>query len=126
MICKKDRSRISSRRTRRLRGSSSTDGSQSSKAMAQAARFIMFRRIREEKEDPYTTHPLSFEEFDNIPDIEDLIKEKEMINICDECKMSMADHTTCECCQEPMCEDEDTVDMPEGWYHPDCYSDVYG
>jgi hypothetical protein len=49
-----------------------------------------------------------------------------MINICDECKMSMTDHTICECCQEPMCEDEDTVDMPEGWYHPDCYSDVYG
>ena len=44
---------------------------------------------------------------------------------CDECKMSMADHTTCECCREPMCEEEDTVDMPEGWYHPDCYSDVY-
>ena len=44
---------------------------------------------------------------------------------CDECKMSMADHTTCECCKEPMCEEEDTVDMPEGWYHPDCYSDVY-
>ena len=68
MICKKDRSRISSRKTRRLRGNTETDGSQSSKALAQAARFIMFRRIREEKENPYTTHPLSFEEFDSILD----------------------------------------------------------
>jgi len=51
--------------------------------------------------------------------------EKKFEEKCDECKMSMADHTTCECCQESMCEEEDTVDMPEGWYHPDCYSDVY-
>jgi hypothetical protein len=52
--------------------------------------------------------------------------EKKFEEKCDECKMSMADHTTCECCQEPMCEDEDKTDMPEGWYHPDCHSDVYG
>ena len=52
--------------------------------------------------------------------------EKKLEEKCDECKMSMADHTTCECCQEPMCEDEDKIDMPEGWYHPDCHSDVYG
>ena len=44
---------------------------------------------------------------------------------CDECKMSMADHVICQCCKESMCEEEDIVDMPEGWYHPDCYSDVY-
>ena len=48
-----------------------------------------------------------------------------MINICDECKMSMMDHTDCEGCKEPMYEDEDKIDMPEGWYHPDCHSDIY-
>ena len=53
-------------------------------------------------------------------------KEKKMINICDECKMSMMDHTDCESCKEPMCEDEDKIDKPEGWYHPDCHSDIYG
>ena len=46
--------------------------------------------------------------------------------ICDECKMSMRDHTDCMGCEEPMCEGEDKVDMPEGWYHPDCHSDIYG
>ena len=46
--------------------------------------------------------------------------------ICDECKMDMMDHTTCMGCEEPMCENEDTIDMPEGWYHPDCHSDIYG
>ena len=45
---------------------------------------------------------------------------------CDDCKMSMMDHTMCMGCEEPMCEGEDIVDMPDGWYHPDCYSDVYG
>ena len=73
---KKDKSKISSRKYRRLHGIC-RDGSSSSREMAQATRFNMYRRIREEKKDPYTTHPLSFEEFDNIPDIEDLIKEKE-------------------------------------------------
>ena len=48
-----------------------------------------------------------------------------MIDICVECKMSMMDHTTCKCCKESMCEGEDMVDMPEGWYHPDCHSDIY-
>ena len=63
-----------------------------------------------------------------IKDFPEELKDKvdQKVGRCDECKMSMADHTTCECCQEPMCEGEDTVDMPEGWYHPDCYSDVYG
>jgi len=46
--------------------------------------------------------------------------------ICDECKMSMMDHTYCMSCEEPMCENEDIIDMPEGWYHPDCHSDIYG
>ena len=73
---KKDKSKISNRKSRRFHGIC-RDGSSSSREMAQATRFNMYRRIREEKKDPYTTHPLSFEEFDNIPDIEDLIKEKE-------------------------------------------------
>ena len=72
---KKDKSKISSRKSRKLHGIC-RDGSSRSREMAQATRFNMYRRIREEKKDPYTTHPLSFEEFDNIPDIEDLIKEK--------------------------------------------------
>ena len=73
---KKDKSKISSRKSRRLHDIC-RDGSSSNREMAQATRLNMYRRIREEKKDPYTTHPLSFEEFDNIPDIEDLIKEKE-------------------------------------------------
>ena len=72
---KKDKSRISSRKHRKLHGYCN-DGSWKSREMAQATRLNMYRRIREEKENPYTKHPLSFEEFDNIPDIEDLIKEK--------------------------------------------------
>ena len=48
-----------------------------------------------------------------------------MEKICNECKMSMMDHTDCEGCKESMCEDEDKIDMPEGWYHPDCHSDIY-
>ena len=75
-LSKKDKSKISSRKYRKLHGIC-RDGSSSNREMAQATRFNMYRRIREEKENPYTKHPLSFEEFDNIPDIEDLIKEKE-------------------------------------------------
>ena len=48
------------------------------------------------------------------------------MKVCDECKMSMMDHTNCMGCEEPMCEEENKIDMPEGWYHPDCHSDIYG
>ena len=75
-LSKRDKSRISSRKNRKLHGYCN-DGSSANREMAQATRLNMYRRIREEKENPYTKHPLSFEEFDNIPDIEDLIKEKE-------------------------------------------------
>ena len=127
-LSKKDKSRINSRKHRKLQKLDGycNDGSSKNRQMAQATRFNMYRRIREEKENPYTIHPLSFEEFDNIPDIENLIKEKKMINICDECKMDKMDHTKCDSCKEPMCEGEDKIDMPEGWYHPDCHSDIYG
>ena len=74
-LSKKEKSRINSRKSRRFHGVS-RDGSSVNREMAQATRLNMYRRIREEKEDPYTKHPLSFEEFDNIPDIENLIKEK--------------------------------------------------
>ena len=75
-LSKKDKSRINSRKNHKLHGNC-RDGSSKNREMAQATRLNMYRRIREEKENPYTKHPLSFEEFDNIPDIEDLIKEKE-------------------------------------------------
>ena len=75
-LSKKDKSRIHSRKSYKLHGIC-RDGSSASREMAQATRLNMYRRIREEKENPYTKHPLSFEEFDNIPDIEDLLKEKE-------------------------------------------------
>ena len=75
-LSKKDKSKVRLRKSSKLHGIC-RDGSSSSREMAQATRFNLYRRIREEKENPYTTHPLSFEEFDNIPDIEDLIKEKE-------------------------------------------------
>ena len=75
-LSKKNKSKIRLRKLSKFHGIC-RDGSSSSREMAQATRFNMYRRIREEKENPYTKHPLSFEEFDNIPDIEDLIKEKE-------------------------------------------------
>ena len=75
-LSKKDKSRINNRKNQKLHGKC-RDGSSANREMAQATRLNMYRRIREEKENPYTKHPLSFEEFDNIPDIEDLIKEKE-------------------------------------------------
>ena len=75
-LSRKDKSKIRLRKLNKLHGVC-RDGSSSSREMAQATRLNLYRRIREEKEDPYTNHPLSFEEFDNIPDIEDLIKEKE-------------------------------------------------
>ena len=75
-LSKKDKSRIHSRKTYKLHGNCK-DGSQKNSEMARATVRNMYRRIQEIKQDPYTSHPLSFEEFDNIPDIEDLIKEKE-------------------------------------------------
>ena len=38
---------------------------------------LRFRKMRELQDDPYTKYPLSFEEFDNIPDIGDLIEDKD-------------------------------------------------
>ena len=52
------------------------------------------------------------------------VLKKELVLVCDKCK-EIEDHTDCMGCEEPMCEDEDKKDMPEGWYHPDCHSDIY-
>ena len=75
-LSKPDKARIQGRKSNKFYGRCPRDGSSVSREMAQAARFNMYRRLREEKDDPYTKHALSFEEFDNIPDIVDLIKEK--------------------------------------------------
>ena len=45
--------------------------------MATHRGVLSFVKWREEKKDPNTTHPLSFEEFDSIPDIGDLTVEDE-------------------------------------------------
>ena len=66
------------KRRNKIYGRSPIDGSSSSREMAGKTFSLLIRRIRETKDDPYTTHPLSDEEFENIPDIGDIeIKEKE-------------------------------------------------
>jgi len=66
------------KRRSKIYGRSPKDGSSSSREMAGKTFSLLIRRIRETKDDPDTTHPLSYEEFDNIPDIGDIeIKEKE-------------------------------------------------
>jgi len=53
------------------------DGSTISQEMV-ADRLALFgKKYAAEKKDPNTTHPLSFEEFDSIPDIGDLTVEDE-------------------------------------------------
>ena len=52
------------------------DGSTISKEMV-ADRWALFgKKYAAEKKDPNTTHPLSFEEFDSIPDIGELTVEE--------------------------------------------------
>ena len=68
----KDLNRAKKREYRKKHGCSPADGSSVSREMAQASRLSYYRKLREEKGDPYTSHPLSFEEFDSIPDIGDL------------------------------------------------------
>ena len=71
-LTSKDLQRARRREHRKKHGCTPTDGSAPSPEMAQATQSTSWRRIREEKEDPRTMHPLSFEEIDSIPDIEDL------------------------------------------------------
>jgi len=53
------------------------DGSTMSQEMVTDRWALVGKKYTAEKKDPNTTHPLSFEEFDNIPDIGELIvKEK--------------------------------------------------
>ena len=78
MLSKKEKNRIKARKWKRENGKSEADGSSISREMAGTRTCMLYRKIREEREDPYTNHPLSFEEFDDIPDIGNLIvKEKE-------------------------------------------------
>ena len=54
------------------------DGSTMSREMVNNRWALVGKKYIAEKKDPNTTHPLSFEEFDSIPDIGELIiKEKE-------------------------------------------------
>ena len=48
------------------------DGSTISREMAQDRWGLAGKKFIAEKKDPNTTHPLSFEEFDSIPDIGEL------------------------------------------------------
>ena len=73
-LAAKDLQRAKRREHRRKHGATQTDGSAPSREMSQATGANVWRRILEEKEDPRTTHPLSFEEFDSIPDIGELIE----------------------------------------------------
>ena len=75
-LSKKDKATTKRRAYRRKNGyNACSDGTGASREMAQATRLNIYRRMREEKENPYTKHPLSFEEFDKIPDIGDLIED---------------------------------------------------
>jgi hypothetical protein len=47
------------------------DGSRISRKMAHHRWVLFGKKYLAEKKDPNTTHPLSFEEFDSIPDIEE-------------------------------------------------------
>ena len=42
-------------------------------------------------------------------------------SVCRHCK---DDALSCESCQE-IVHPEDSIDMPEGWYHRDCYEHIY-
>ena len=49
------------------------DGSRMSREMAHHRRALFGKKYLAEKKDPDTIHPFSFEEFDSIPDIGELI-----------------------------------------------------
>ena len=57
------------RRRHREQEDHDKDGSRISKDMVIQRLDLARTKIRVEKKDPFTTHPLSFEDFDNIPDI---------------------------------------------------------
>jgi len=55
------------------------DGSRMNMDMVAQRLQLTTAKIRAEIKDPFTTHPMSFEEFDNIPDIGELeIKKKKI------------------------------------------------
>ena len=49
----------------------SNDGSSINREMATAKLVLHMKKRRAEKENPFTSHPLTFEEIDAIPDIKD-------------------------------------------------------
>jgi len=53
------------------------DGSTMSQEMVNDRWALVWRKLWTERKDPNTTHPLSFEEFDSIPDIGELTVEDE-------------------------------------------------
>ena len=76
-VGRKEKKRATTRQWKHKGGKTPTDGSSANREMAGKTYSLVWRKIRELRDDPYTTHPLSFEEFDNIPDVADLKKEKE-------------------------------------------------
>ena len=76
MITKKQTEAFRKKRWRKKNGVTTKDGSSASREMAGTTFSLIHRKIRERNADPYTSHPMSFEEYDNIPGIEDLQNKK--------------------------------------------------
>jgi len=81
MTSNKQKIRNATRRAKRKRNPEGEDrdrdGSTMSQEMVSNRWALVGRKYASEKKDPNTTHPLSFEEFDSIPDIGDLTVEDE-------------------------------------------------
>ena len=76
MITKKQKELMRAKLWRKKNGVTTKDGSSSSREMGGKKVCLLWRKCREIKADPYTSHPMSFEEYDNIPGIEDLQNKK--------------------------------------------------
>ena len=74
---KKDAVRREKRKRNPEREDCDRDGSTMSQEMVNDRWALVAKKYRDEKKDPDTIHPLSFEEFDSIPDIGDLTVEDE-------------------------------------------------
>ena len=72
MITKKQTEVFRNKRWIKKNGLTTKDGSSATREMAGTTFSLLGRKFREIKADPYTSHPMSFEEYDNIPGIEDL------------------------------------------------------
>ena len=80
MISDKKKQRNANRRAKYKRNPErkdrDRDGSTMSQEMVNDRWALAGKKYAAEKKDPNTTHPLSFEEFDSIPDIGDLTVEE--------------------------------------------------